>query len=158
MAYVALFVIVALLETMSATLMFLFKNILHTVLALSSIFVLNSVMFLMLGQPLLALLQLFIMVGGVSTYIFVGVGSASYSKFKNTNYAVLAVIYLAVFVLFAAKMTQVNPIITQQNSLTGALVAQSIGPNVGLLYLMATMLFGTGLGSIVLMRKLGEKK
>lgn len=158
MAYVALFIILALLEILSAILMYVFKDILHTVLALSFLFILNSAMFLVMNQPFLALLQLFIMVGGVSTYIFVGVGSVGYSKFKNTNYNILVVVYIVIFLLFSAKMVQTGPIIAEQNPLTNQLLSQSIGNNVGLLYIMGIMLFGVGLGSIMLMRKLGDKK
>jgi NADH-quinone oxidoreductase subunit J len=158
MAYVALFIIVALLEVFSAILVFIFRNILHVVLALSLLFVFNSVMFLILGQPLLALLQLFIMVGGISTYVFVGVASASYSKFKATNYKVFAIIYLLIFILFSARITQVSAVSLQQNAVSGSLIAQSLSSNVGMLYLLAIMLFGTGFGSILLMRKLGEHK
>jgi NADH-quinone oxidoreductase subunit J len=156
MAYVALFIILALLEILSAILMFLFKDILHAVLALSALFVVNSAIFLVVNQPFLALLQLFIMVGGVSTYIFVGVSSGSYSKFRNTNYTVLAIIYVVMFLLFSIKLLQmqVQPIVTEQNALTGSLIMQSLGQNVGLLYLLAILLFGAGFGSIVLMKKL----
>jgi NADH:ubiquinone oxidoreductase subunit 6 (subunit J) len=158
MAYVALFIILAMLEILSAILMYVFKDILHTVLALSALFIFNSAMFLILNQPFLALLQLFIMVGGVSTYIFVGVGSGGYSKFKNTNYKILAGVYVAIFLVFSIGLINVNPILSEQNSLTPSIIAQSLGQNVGLLYLIGLVLFGAGFGSIMLMRKLGDKK
>ena len=75
MGYIALFAIIALLEILSATLVFVFKDMLHVVLSFSALFIINSAIFMVLGQPFLALLQLFIMVGGVSTYLFVGVAS-----------------------------------------------------------------------------------
>lgn len=158
MAYVALFIIVALLEVVFASLMFYFKNILHTVLALAMLFVVNSGMFLILGQPLLALLQLFIMVGGVSTYVFVGVASSGYSKFKNTNYLALIAMSVVIAALFSIKTLQINTIIAQQNVVTGQLIAQSLSSNLGLIYLIAIMVFGTGIGSILLVKKLGEKR
>lgn len=158
MAYVVLLVILALLEITSALLIFVFKDILHTVLALSALFVFNSAMFLVLNQPFLALLQLFIMVGGVSTYVFVGVASPSFSKFRNTNLGLFAVIYVALFLLLLSRLSQASPILTEQNALTGPLIAQSLGQNAGMLYLIAIMLFGSGFGSIVLMKKLGDKR
>lgn len=158
MAYVALFIIVALLEVLSAVLIFLFKDILHVVLAFAAVFVFNSAVFLLLNQPFLALLQLFIMVGGISTYIFVGVASSSYSKFKSTNYTALAVAYVVVFILLSARLVQTGPIIEQQNLLTPQLIMQSIGQNAGYLYILAILLFGVGFGSIILMRKLRDSK
>jgi NADH:ubiquinone oxidoreductase subunit 6 (subunit J) len=158
MVYVALFLIVALLEIFSAILVFVFRNILHTVLVLSFLFILNSAVFLILSEPLLALLQLFIMVGGVSTYIFVGVSSPSYSKFKSTDYRAFVVIYLLIFILFSARITQANPIVAEQNRVSAQMISQSLASNAGFLYILAIMLFGTGLGSIILIRKLGAVK
>lgn len=157
MVYAALFIIVALLELSSAVLVFFFRDIVHTVLSLSLLFVFNSVMFLILGQPLLALLQLFVMVGGVATYIFVGVGSASYSKFKSTDYKVLAVAYAFILVVFLARLANVGPIEAQQNILSSQIISQFFISDIGLVYLLTVMLFGVGFGSILLMKKLGEK-
>ncbi len=158
MAYVTLFIIAALLELLSAALVLCFRNILHTILALSMLFVFNSAMFLILGQPLLALLQLFIMVGGISTYLFVGAASASYSKFRNTNYGLFAIMSILIFFLFTAKVGNTNPVSAEQNTLSVSLVSQSLGANVGILYLLTIMLFGVGIGSILLMKKLGGKR
>lgn len=157
MAYVAVFIIIALLEIISAVFIFFFRNILHSVIALSMLFVFNSALFLILAQPLLALLQLFIMVGGVSTYIFVGVASPSYSKFKGTNYAVFAAIYLVILLVFTVKVAQISPSAIEQNTLSGTLISKTLSSNAGILYLMTILLFGTGFGSILLMRKLGGK-
>jgi NADH:ubiquinone oxidoreductase subunit 6 (subunit J) len=158
MAYMALFIIVAVLEIISAALIFYFKDILHMVLALSVVFVLNSAMFMVLSQPILALLQLFIMVGGVATYVFVGVASSGYSKFKNTNYLALIILSVVITALFSIKTLQIGTIISEQNIVSGPLIAQSLTANLGMIYLLAIMLFGTGIGSIILVKKLGEKK
>jgi NADH-quinone oxidoreductase subunit J len=158
MAYVALFIIVALLEVLSAALMFYFKDILHTVLALSSFFAFNSAMFLILNEPLLALLQLFIMIGGISTYVFVGVASSGYSKFKNTSYILLIVMVAVIAVLFSIKTLNINLVTNEQNVVTSQFIAQSLSSNLGIIYLLTILLFGTGLGSIILIKKLGEKK
>jgi NADH:ubiquinone oxidoreductase subunit 6 (subunit J) len=155
MAYIALFATIALLEIVSAVLVFVFRNILHTILALALLFVFNSIMFLMLEQPLLALFQLFIMVGGVVTYIFVGVASSSYSKFKGTNYKILAIAYLAIFLLFSFKVVQSGQTANGHNILSTGLIQQSFESNIGIIYLLAIMLFGAGLSSIILIRKLG---
>lgn len=157
MAYVAIFIIAAILEIISAALIFWFKDILHTVLALSFVFIINSAFFLMLNQPLLALLQLFIMVGGVSTYVFVGVSSASFSKFSHTNYIILAIASIAILALFSYKIIPAGTQVNQQNLLSSSLIAQALGSNAVLLYLIGIFVFGAGYGSVILMRKLGEK-
>jgi len=157
MVYVALFAILALLEIVSALLIFLFKDILHAVIALSATFIFNSALFLLLGQPLLALLQLFIMVGGVSAYMFVGVAAGSYSKFKHMNFlvffALIAIIIAALY--FVTSSSTVSA--TGQNLLSSQMITDTLTQNAGLLYIIVAMLFGTGIGSIILMRKLGGK-
>lgn len=158
MIYLALFIIFALLEVLSAALVLVFRNILHIVLALSFLFIFNSVMFLMLGQPFLALIQLFIMVGGISTYIFVGVGSTSYSKFKNVNKVAFVIAYLAIFALFVYKLYGIGVSSKGENIVSGAMISGSLSSGIGLLYMFAVMLFGVGFGSILLMKRLGEKQ
>ncbi|MGI0100767.1 MAG: hypothetical protein ACREBH_03580 [Candidatus Micrarchaeaceae archaeon] len=158
MVYVVVFALIALLEVLSAVLMFAFKDITHVVLALSLLFVFNSAMFFMLSQPLLALLQLFIMVGGVSTYIFVGVASTGYSKFKATDYRVLAIAYVTIFVLFSAKIAQIGTSAAQDNILTAQMIGSSLSSNIGILYLIMIMLFGVGIGSIILVNKISDKR
>ncbi|MGD0728932.1 MAG: hypothetical protein ABR981_02550 [Candidatus Micrarchaeaceae archaeon] len=158
MDYLALFIIVALLELLSAALIFVFKDILHVVIALASLFLFNSILFFILQEPLFAVLQLFIMVGGVSTYMIVGSGSASYSKFKHTNYYVLASAYIVIFAMLAYGALQTSIAVSEQNVISNSFIAQSIMSNIGLFYLIALMMFGIGISSIVLMRKISGRK
>jgi NADH:ubiquinone oxidoreductase subunit 6 (subunit J) len=159
MAYVAVaFIILALLEIFAACLIFIFKDMLHSVLALAFVFIFNSAMFLVMQQPLLAVMQLFIMVGGVATYAFVGVSSVNYSKFKHTNYFAFGIIFILLFVSMAYRAVQAATVTTEQNTLSISLITKSLGLNIGILYLIALMLFGVGFGSILLMKKIGAKK
>jgi len=156
MVYVALLMLVAALEMLSAILIFWFKDVLHTVLALSFVFIFNSALFLMLSQPLLALIQLFVMVGGVATYAFVAVASESFSRFKHTNYIVLAIGYVAIFSIITYEMLSGN-LVQQPGSVADPQIPQAINTNAGILYLIGLLMFGTGFGSILLMKKLGGK-
>jgi NADH:ubiquinone oxidoreductase subunit 6 (subunit J) len=158
MVYLPLFVAVALLEVLSALLIFVFKDILHAVLALSAMFIFNSAIFLVLAQPLLALLQLFIMVGGVSTYAFVGVAAGSYSRFKHTDLLVFAGLVIIVTLTIYLKAGQAGVTASQQNTISKNLIAITLSNDAGMLYMATALLFGTGLGSIILMRKLGDRR
>jgi NADH:ubiquinone oxidoreductase subunit 6 (subunit J) len=159
MAYdLVLFAIAALLGIASAVLVFMLKDVLHSVIALTFLFIANSAIFLILGQPFLALLQLFIMVGGVSTYAFVGVASSGYAKFKHTNLTLFALFAIVIFAVLAYKGAPPNAIVQQQNMLSTNYLSQALASNVGLLYIMAIMLFGIALGSILLMKKMGAYK
>lgn len=158
MSYPAVFITVAALEILSVILIFVFKDVLHSILALSSFFLLNSILFFMLEQPIIALLQLFIMVGGVTTYLFVGVASASYSHFKHTNYIALIFLSAATTFLFLYKVSDTRFLNTQQNFLSDQAISAALTSNIGLLYIIAFMLFSIGLGSIILLKNLGAKK
>jgi NADH:ubiquinone oxidoreductase subunit 6 (subunit J) len=159
MAYdLVLVAIAALLGIVSAVFVFLLKDVLHSVIALTLLFIANSALFLILNQPFLALLQLFIMVGGVSTYAFVGAASSSYSNFKHTNLTIFAIAVVVLSAVLLYGGIRANAVAQQQNTLSSADVSQSLGANMGLLYIMAIMLFGIALGSILLMKKIGAYK
>ncbi len=158
MVYDPAFIGVATLEILSVALIFKFKDVLHSVLALSTFFLLNSVLFFMLQQPVIALLQLFIMVGGVTTYMFVGVASASYSHFEHTNYVALAILAILTMFAFVYKVSDTTFITPQQNLLIDQAISTAFSSNVPLLYIIAFMLFGIALGSIILLKNLGAKK
>lgn len=158
MVYLAIFALAAALEIVSALLVFSLKDVLHSVLALSVAFFVNSLLFLMLAQPLLALLNLFIMVGGVSTYIFVGVASLSYSKFKHTSHIALGVLSLLLFAALFYPVYQSSPNGSEQNLLTAQMIGSSLTTNIGVLYIVTLVLFGIGLSSILVLRKVGSVK
>lgn len=155
---IAIFTILAILEIASIALIYTFKDVLHSVIALAMFFIFNSALFLIINQPLIALIQLFIMVGGIATYAFVGVSSSGYSKFKHTNYYLLVISSVLLFIAFAYSILNANLLVDQQNSISSSLIAQSIGPNIGLMYVMGLMLFGIGFGSIILMKKMRSEK
>ncbi|MGI0133604.1 MAG: hypothetical protein ACREBW_01425 [Candidatus Micrarchaeaceae archaeon] len=158
MVYAPIFFMLAAIEIISIALIFVFKDVLHSVLALSMAFFFNSVLFLALGQPLLALIQLFIMVGGVSTYIFVGVASIGYSNFRHTRFAALAALSVAAFLIFSYKMLSVQLPEAQANVFSMQSVGPAIAANVALFYVIIFMVFSIGLGSILLLKRIGVKR
>ncbi|HUY70578.1 MAG TPA: hypothetical protein VMV00_03370 [Candidatus Baltobacteraceae bacterium] len=158
MDYTLLFAAVATLEIISAMLVFTFRNVLHSVLALSLAFLFNSILFLAMQQTLLALIQLFIMVGGVSTYIFVGVSSSGLSKFRHTSLLVLGILAPLLIVAYATNLVYVTQgTSTQQNQVSGLMIKSALGANIGVLYIITFVLFATGLSSIILLKSMGRK-
>ncbi len=153
MAYAALFVLLAFAELASLAMLFVFKNAMHAVLSLAAAFIITSLMFLVVEQPLLALLQLFVMVGGVATYLFVGVASVGISRFRHADLAVLAVMALASFavIYYGVYGAQLSGL--QSNTLSAQDIGASLSSSVALLYLLVLMLFGIGIATIALLRK-----
>lgn len=158
MVYAPIFYALAAIEIISIALIFVFKDALHSVLALSMAFFFNSVLFLALGQPLLALIQLFIMVGGVSTYVFVGVASIGLANFRHTRLAVLAALSVAAFLVLSYKMLSTQFPAVQANTFSIQQIAPAISSNVALFYLIVFMVFSIGLGSIVMLKRIGANR
>lgn len=158
MIYLALFAIVSILGVVLAALVFAFKDILHSAVALSGVFLINSLLFIALGQPLLAVIQLFIMIGGITTFIFVGVASATYSHFKYTRLVGLAILWAVFFVIIVVPLTGVQFNGQQSNVFGSSSIGGSLGASVGLFYIMLFVMFGVSLGAILLLKKAGGDK
>lgn len=158
MVYAPIFFALGAIEIISIALIFVFKDVLHSVLALSAAFFFNSVLFLALAQPLLALIQLFIMVGGVSTYVFVGVASIDFSSFRHSRFSALAALSVAAFLILSYKMLSVQLPEAQANVFSVQSVGTAIAANVPLFYVIMFMVFSIGLGSIVLLKRIGVKR
>lgn len=142
-------------------LVFALKDVLHAAVALASLFLFNSLFFLLINQPLLAVVQLFIMVGGIATFLFVGVGSAAYSRFLHTRKFVLVVIWAALFAVLASALNGVSFTSTlPQTTFWADSIASSLQSSVALFYIMALAMFGVSLSAIILLKKTkrGAKK
>jgi NADH-quinone oxidoreductase subunit J len=153
--------ILAALIVIGASLIFAFKDVLHVAVALSFVFLVNSLIFLLLNQPLLAVIQLFIMIGGVSVYLFVGVAAASYSHFKYTNYIALAAVAIALFAVmtYGAYNTGTVSLAHSQalaNSYSAAQVVSSLTSRYTIisLYAITLMLFLLATAAIPILNRL----
>ncbi|MEM0106925.1 MAG: hypothetical protein QXD11_00765 [Candidatus Micrarchaeaceae archaeon] len=157
MLSIIIFAFIAFFEVFSAGLIYKFKSIMHAAIALSFLFMLNSLMFVLLNQNLLAVLQFFIMIGGVSAYIFIGVGSDK-TIIKNSNILYLFVFSLLIFLAFfylQSKMAfptqQSNSIINTSLNMTQASNYAAI--NLPFYYVIAFILFNIMLASVILLKK-----
>jgi NADH-quinone oxidoreductase subunit J len=154
----ALFLIISVMGLMLSFLVFTLKDILHSALALSAVFFVNSLLFFMLDQPLLAVVQLFIMIGGITTFLFVGVASTAYSRFKYTSANGLAILCVVVFVILVIPLNYVQMTPTQPGIFSSASIAASLGASYALFYLMLFTMFSVALGAILLLKKAGADK
>ncbi|MGC8651754.1 MAG: hypothetical protein ACP5UH_00675 [Candidatus Micrarchaeia archaeon] len=152
-----IFVLLAFLEILAAALIFVFKNVMHSIIMLALAFLVSSLLFAAMQQPLLALIQLFVIVGGVLTYFFMGVTPAGFSRFKHTAYVPLAALAIISFLLLAYAVASVGTATESSNVLTRQAIASYIGSSIGVLYILAIVLFGAGFGAIELLKKLGAE-
>ncbi len=158
MISILVFVLASILGLVLATFLFAFKDILHSALALAAVFVVNSLFFLLLAQPLLAIIQLFIMVGGIATFIFVGVASAPFENFNYTKVRRLTLTWLLLFALMVIPLNFVVFNVQQTSVFNGASIVNSLSSDSGIFYLMLLLMFGTSIGAIMLLKKTGAKK
>ncbi len=142
-------VVVALVAALSV---FRAREMSHAMVGFLFVSVSTAALLALLGLPLLALLQLFIMVGGVSTYLFVGVSSESLSRFKHTSFPVLFIIAICLAVVPVYKVLAMPTGPAQAGVLSQSAMAAGISGNVVLFYMLGVLLFGIGLASIVMMR------
>lgn len=149
------------LALISAISVFIFRNILHIAAAISVLFFLNSLLFLALNQPILAVIQLLIMVGGVSTYLFVGVAAIGYSKFKYTNWPAFIISAIAIFAIIfyglynSSTISAIAPSAAPQ-AYSANSISQSFSSNYSIfsLYSIMITLFGIGISAIKLLNRL----
>ncbi len=146
------FAIVSFIILLSSIMIFYQKSIMRAVVLLTISFGSSSLIFFILNQNFIALLQLFIFVGGMSTYLIVAV-SSEYKKIKEIDFVkiciVAAVIFSAVF-LSIVGVTSNNAVQSTNMSSYFAYTFENYFP---LIYATIVMLFLTSMGSVLIIRK-----
>ncbi|MCL5412415.1 MAG: NADH-quinone oxidoreductase subunit J [Candidatus Marsarchaeota archaeon] len=153
-----IFAAIAIAEIVSALSIFFVRNLLHAALALTAVFAVTSLVFVFLGQPLLAIFQLFIMVGGVSVYLFVSVAALSASLFKHVRIPVLVAMFIVVFAVLSYPMLSLNFKPPASNALTPNLIQQMLTSGLGIFYIIMLLLFAATFGTIMLVKTMGAKR
>jgi NADH:ubiquinone oxidoreductase subunit 6 (subunit J) len=146
------FFVSAALAVCSAFFIFKAREMAHAMVGFLGLSIAAAFVLALLNLPLLALLQLFIMVGGVSTYLFVGVSSENLSRFKHTSFPVLVALSVALAVVPIYKILSAYTLELQVNTLTPSVISSSLSSNLPLFYMLALLLFGIGISSILMMR------
>ncbi len=146
------FAIVAALIVASSFLVFVVKRILHAVIALTLVFIESALVFLLLGQTMLAMLQLFVFVGGLSTYLMVAI--AAEMKISRMENVPLLIILAVVFFAGMGAIIFYLPtsLVQQSNSITLA-APQIFQDYYALLYAIALLLFAATIGSALVARR-----
>ncbi len=140
----------------AALFMFRAREMAHAMVGFLLVTVAAAALLVVLNLPLLALLQLFIMVGGVSTYLFVGVSSENLSRFKHTSLPILVVLAIVLAAVPIYKLSLVQSAAGLSNAISTAVIQSAVSSNLTLFYMLAVLLFGIGIGSIVMMKSLKE--
>ncbi len=147
------FVVITAISVLAAVLILVFKDVLHSALAMSVVFFAVSAFFIIIDEPLLAVLQLFIMVGGITTFMFVGVASARYSEFKHSKFMLMLALTAVVLVITLVPLLNVSIANSGPNTFGLANIYTSLSSSASLFYLMLLLMFGVAFGAIMLLKR-----
>jgi NADH:ubiquinone oxidoreductase subunit 6 (subunit J) len=147
-----LFIAIAAIEILAAYSIFLFRNLMHSAIALSTVFGITSLVFAFLNQPLLAVFQLFIMVGGISVYIFVGVAAPGLARFKHARVGVLVPLSILIFAVLSYPLLSIAFGPQSDNTVQPGGIAGTFSSWLPLFYLIMLLLFAVSLGAILLIK------
>ncbi|MGC8479157.1 MAG: NADH-quinone oxidoreductase subunit J [Candidatus Micrarchaeia archaeon] len=127
------------------------KSIMRAVLMLTIAFGSSALIFFALGQNFIGLLQLFIFVGGMSTYLIVAV-SSEYKKIENLDFLkitmIAAILFVSIFLSLYGIGNSASNNIDMSRYFSSAL--ENYYP---ILYMAIIILFLTAIGSVIIIRK-----
>lgn len=143
---------VAALTLVASLAVFAQKKLVHAVIALATAFLGSSLVFFLIGQTLVALLQLIVFVGGFSTYLIVAVATEEKSA-KLMRFPVFIVLSI---LLFAGLVFTLQPLPQQSNQAGNFLgaAAQAFTSGYPVLYIIATLLFAATIGGVLIIKKI----
>ncbi len=133
----------------SALAIYIERTIFKSAIALSITFTVVSLSLLLLNQPVIAVLQLIVIVGGVSTYLVVAVASETKRKAWETSFRTLAILgilltlaisYLILPYAGSSSVSQTNIYAEFQQTIQQYSVA---------IYFIILLMFAAALGSAV---------
>ena len=144
-------IVIAGLTICGGLLVFLSKRLIHAVLALTFVFIGSALVFAVLGEAFIALLQLFVFVGGLSTYLIVAVASeAAEGSFSKTRFiSALAVAAFGIALIFAWTGGGILP----GRSNFAGIAASAISEYYPIFFMLVLLLFSAVIGSVLIMRR-----
>ena len=153
MLEIVIFVLLTVVGVVSAMAILAQKELFKASIGLAFVFVVVSGLIFVMGQGVIALLQLFILVGGLSTYLIVAVAAERQTGFEHVDPR----IFIPVFLVIAAVLFYAIVSNTQQGSGSnvsiGAEFAAAISTYYALIAGAVFLVFAVGIGSIMLIKR-----
>lgn len=147
----SIFIVISILTIAAGLATFLSRRLLHSVLAVTFAFVGSALVFIYLGQDFIALLQLFIFVGGLSTYLIVAVASEE----AKGSVSITRFILLLVIVAIGLSALLVNTGLSSSPAGNDFVAASgsAFTAYYPVLFMLCLLLFSTVIGSILIMKR-----
>ncbi|MDE1874081.1 MAG: NADH-quinone oxidoreductase subunit J [Candidatus Micrarchaeota archaeon] len=138
----------------SGAALFLQKRLMRSVIFLALAAVGSSLIFIYIGQTLVALLQLLVFVGGLSTYLIVAV-AAEEKQVKMRNVFVFAASAIVLAVGFVAALSGLGPTQVSGNAFSGA-AQNAFSEYYAVLFASVFLLFAVAVGSVAVIKKFAK--
>jgi NADH:ubiquinone oxidoreductase subunit 6 (subunit J) len=159
------FAVLSALAVISAYLVALERSVFHSALSLAAVFTFGSLLLLFIGQYVIALLQLFVLVGGLSVYLVVSVASEAKIPFRKASIPMLIILSVFLFALLSYYMIPGLYNGTVQglgNASSGSAIyneaAASLSNMWQLVAIVLLFMFAIGIGGIVVIKSSLAKK
>ena len=104
--YTFSFYLFAVLTVLASLLVFVQRKLVHAVLALTTAFSASAILFLILNQPFIALLQILVFVGGLSTYLMVSLSNEEKNRrYFRMGFFIPVVVVLSIWFYYFAQLS-----------------------------------------------------
>ncbi len=146
------FLVVYAFTAISALYMFLSRKLMHAVVGLALAFTGTALAFLVMGQTIIAILQMLVFVGGLSTYLVVAVASEERSSMMlKAQYFIVALAAMLIAVVFAMWQVPQRSIVYPSAFL--ASFSSALSGQYAVFYVIVALLFGTLISSVLILRR-----
>ncbi len=149
------FATLSIILVLFALMIFKSKNLINAILSLTGVFFMSSMILFFLGQALVALLQLIILVGGLSTYLIVAVASEP-SKDKKVHVWAFTLVFAVLFVILVPLAISIgNGYYLSAGSGNFVLAAANdFSTYPYLFFVIALLVAASAIGSVAVIRKI----
>ena len=147
------FIALAALAVIAAISIFLQKRLIHAVLSLAFAFVSSSLIFFLLGQTLIAILQMLVFVGGLSTYLIVAVATEEKGPNLISIKWLLALSIVLSIGLGASMLVHVPSQNVSSPAVFLGAASHAFSNSYAMLYMILVLLFSVSISGVLILRK-----
>ncbi|MEM3839061.1 MAG: hypothetical protein QXF01_00560 [Candidatus Micrarchaeaceae archaeon] len=141
------------LTALFGAMVFLQRRLVHSILALTAAFTMSALLFAIIGQQFIALLQLLLFVGGFSTYLMVSLANETKGRrYIRLAYFIPLAVILAIMLCYFAFVS-VPPAASLGTQPISATFPEALAEYYPIFYLMIALLFSAGIGSALFLKK-----
>jgi len=148
---IAIELILVLITACFGAAVFLERKLIRAVIYLAFAAISSALVLLYLGQAFIAMLQLLVFVGGLSTYLIVAVAIEEKGKKTLSNLSFVAFAVISALVLLQLTAFSANQSASPADFVSSA--QQAFGSYYALFYICVVLLFASAMGSVLVLKR-----